>query len=104
MGLIIALSSIILIWGVKNFLAGKGAPEEIRNRIRKTVLLSDEVKAIRELKTIYLGSEKLLLHLDIEISESMNVRKIEEVIEMLKKNIKKEVKEISFVQIETYTS
>lgn len=104
MGLIIALSSIFLIRGVKNFLAGKGAPEETLEKIKNAVLLSGEVKSIRELKTIYLGSEKLLLHLDIEIAKSMTAIKIQEVVNTLKKNIKKEVKEISFVQIETYAS
>ena len=100
MGLVIAVFSIILIWGVKDFLAGKGAPPEIIQKIKNTVLQNEQVKSISEISTLYLGSEKLLLHLDIQVNKSMTATTIAELIDNLKEIIKKEVKIVSSIQIE----
>ena len=104
MGIVIAISSVILIWGVKDFLSGKGASPEIIDKIRNTVLEDIHVKSITELSTLYLGSEKLLLHLDIEVNKSISAKQITEIIDQLKEKIKKEVKIVTNVQIETNTS
>lgn len=98
-GILIAVSSVLLIAGVKDFLTGKAAPVEIENIIKIVVLEEKEVQKIIKLKTMFLGSEKLLIHLDISIhGEKLN--DIELVVEGLKKKIHKEVGIAYSIQIE----
>jgi len=104
MGLFIAVTSIVLIWGVKDYLAGKSASSEIEKQIRESVLQLSQVKNIVELNTMYMGSNKLLLHLDIEVNKSLTAGEIGELVEEIKKKIKKEIPEVSSIQIETKSS
>jgi divalent metal cation (Fe/Co/Zn/Cd) transporter len=104
MGVIIAVTSIVLIWGVKGYLAGKSASAEIENQIKDAALKVEQVKNVVELATMYVGSHKLLLHLDIEVGSSTTAKEIGETVEVLKERIKKEVPIVSTVQIEVVPS
>ncbi len=104
MGIIIAVTSIVLIWGVKGYLAGKSASAEIEKQIRDAVLEVKQVKNVVELATMYLGSHKLLLHLDIEVGSSTTAKELGEIVEVLKERIKQEVPIVSTIQIEVVPS
>jgi cation diffusion facilitator family transporter len=104
MGIIIAITSIVLIWGVKGYLTGKSASAEIEKQIRDTVLEVTQVKNVLELATMYLGTHKLLLHLDIEVGSSITAKELGEIVETLKERIKQEVPIVSTIQIEVVPS
>jgi divalent metal cation (Fe/Co/Zn/Cd) transporter len=104
MGVLIAVTSIVLIWGVKDYLSGKSASAEIEKLIRDAALEVKQVKNVLELSTMYLGSHKLLLHLDIEVGNSTTAKELGEIIEVLKERIKKEVPVVSTMQIEAVPS
>jgi cation diffusion facilitator family transporter len=104
MGVIIAASSVALIWGVKGYLTGKSASAEIEKQIRNTVLEVKQVKNVVKLATMYLGSHKLLLHLDIEVGSSTTAKELGEIAEVLKERIKQEVPIVSMIQIEVVPS
>jgi len=99
-GVVIAFSSIVLIWGVKNYLVGKPAPPEIEKQVRQAALQVNQVKEIVEINTMYLGSEKLLIHLDIQLDANTG-KEIEAVVEKVKERIKKEIPIAYSIQIET---
>ena len=100
MGVIIAVASISLIWGVKGYLAGKSASPEIVKQIRDAALEFKQVKNVLELATMYIGSQKLVLHLDIEVSRSTPAQELGEIVEVLKERIKEKVPTVSTIQIE----
>ena len=52
---------------------------------------------------MYLGSEKLLVHLDIRIQNASSVKDIETVVEKVKEQVKKEVPITYSIKIETKT-
>ena len=102
-GLLIAFSSVVLIAGVKNFLIGKRATPAIEKQIKMAALRVKNVTEIFELHTMYLGSEKLLIHLDIGIEDPITLKDIEAVVEKVKEGVKKEVPIAYSIQIETKT-
>ena len=104
MGIIIAVTSIVLIWGAKGYLVGKSASAEIEKQIRDVVLEVKQVKDVRELATMYLGTHKLLLHLDIEVGGSTTAKELGEIVEVLKERITHEVPIVSTIQIEVVPS
>jgi cation diffusion facilitator family transporter len=99
-GILIAFSSVVLIWGVKDYLIGKTASAETEESIRKAVLKEKEVAEITELNTMYIGSEKLLVHLDINLKSSEQVS-LEQTVETIKEHIRKEVPIVYSIQVET---
>jgi cation diffusion facilitator family transporter len=102
-GLTIIFTSVVLISGVKNFLIGARAEPELEKEIREAALQVKQVKEIVELDTMYLGSERLLVHLDIRIVEENNVKAVQAVVENVKKQIKKAVGIAYSIQVETKT-
>ncbi len=101
MGIIIGITAIFLLWGVKDYLAGKSASPEIEKQIKKIALGIKQIKSIVELSTMYMGSKKIMLHLDIEVNKSTTAKELDEIISLLKENIKKEVPTVSIIQVET---
>jgi cation diffusion facilitator family transporter len=99
-GILIAISSVLLIWGVKDYLTGKTASADLEESIRKAILKVKAVAGITELKTMYIGSEKLLVHLDINVHPA-DLEDMEPTVEKIKEHIRKEVPVVYSIQIET---
>jgi cation diffusion facilitator family transporter len=102
-GLLIAVSSIMLIWGIKDYLTGKTASAETEKSIRKAIEEVKENIEIVELKTMYIGSEKLLVHLDISVQHA-DLENLEQIVEKVKEYIRKKVPVVYSIQVETRTS
>lgn len=103
-GILIAFSSVVLIRGVKNYLIGKSADPGIVKRIRQAALQMKQVTEVVAIDTMYLGSERLLVHLDIRIQDKNSVAEIETIVDKVKEYIKKEVPITYSIQIETKAS
>lgn len=103
-GLLIAFSSLVLIRGVKNYLIGKSAAADIEEKIRQAALQVKQVTEIVALDTMYLGSEKLLIHLDVRIEAANTVKEIETIVEKVKEHVRKEVPITYSIQIEAKSS
>ncbi|MFV8346484.1 cation diffusion facilitator family transporter [Flavobacterium sp. ZB4P13] len=99
-GILAAASSLLLIWGVKDYLIGKTASEDIEQSIKQAALKITEVDSIISLDTMYLGSEKLLVHLDIHLRHSVN-NDSGEIVEKIKQSVQKAVPIVYSIQIET---
>ncbi len=101
-GILIGVSSIMLIMGVKDYLIGKTASAGMEESIRQATLKVKEVAGITELHTVYIGSEKLLVHLDINVKPE-DAEDMEQVVEKIKELIRKEVPVVYSIQVETRT-
>ncbi len=102
-GIFAAISSLLLIWGVKDYLIGKTASTEIQKTIEQATYTINEVKNIISLDTMYIGSEKLLVILDIQI-EKGEVKNLNQIVDSIKEVIKKEVSIAKIIQIETHAN
>ncbi|MES2410995.1 MAG: cation diffusion facilitator family transporter [Bacteroidota bacterium] len=98
-GVIIAISSVMLIFGVKDYLVGKTATTETEESIRKSILKLDEVDEVIDLDTMYIGSEKLLVHLGVNVKLA-NPKNPEQIINQIKEHLRKEIPIVYFIQIE----
>jgi cation diffusion facilitator family transporter len=102
-GILIAVSSLVLIWGVKDYLTGKTASPETELTISQAVLEVNQGAKIMELNTMYIGSERLLVHLDIQLRDAED-EDHEKLVEKIKEHIKKEVPIVYSIQVETKRS
>jgi cation diffusion facilitator family transporter len=102
-GVILILLSIILIIGLKDFLIGTAAPAATISQIKKVVRRTKEVNDILDLRTMYLGPEKILVNLELHFANNLTTDQIEKLIDHIKADLMNQVPLIGHVQIELET-
>ena len=102
-GVATAVLAVMLISSVKDLLVGRSATTDIENRIRKAVLEVKEVQKVLDLRTMYVGSERLLVNLEVHMQGGLETRQIEELIDEIKRRVKRRAPIVSHIQVELET-
>jgi cation diffusion facilitator family transporter len=102
-GVTLAIFALFLVSGIRDLLVGRRASEETEEKIKKAALSVEEVKQILDLKTLHLGSERLLVDLDVHMEEKLGTKELEELIEKIKEKIAKSVPSAKYIQVELQT-
>lgn len=55
------------------------------------------------LKTLYIGSERLLVMLDVNMKDQLTTRELEHLIDKIQEKVKKEVPSVKYIQVELET-
>jgi cation diffusion facilitator family transporter len=97
------IAAIVLVLDVRDLIVGKSVPDDINRKIRNTTLKHKEVEEILDLRTLYLGSEKIMVLLEVHLNENMNTNGIEHLLDNIRLSIKKEIPEAYHLQIEVET-
>lgn len=103
-GATLAVFAFILLIGVVDLIIGKSASVEIEGKIRSVALSTPQVHKIIGLKTLHIGSEKLLVNMEVHLSHNLTTTDIEKLIHKIKEDIKKEVPEVKHIQVELETA
>lgn len=99
-GFTLAVFSIFLVLGIKDMLVGRSASAETEDKIKEAVLNVEKVESLSGLKTLHLGSEKLLVSLDIETKGGLRKRELERIVGEIELKIKKVVPSAKYVFVE----
>jgi cation diffusion facilitator family transporter len=102
-GVLLAAASIVLLLNVKAFITGKRASAETEELIKKTALSHPGVKAVLDLRTMMLGSENLLVNLELHFQDGMVTDEIEQTIDAVKRRVGKAIPGRTYIQIEPET-
>ena len=102
-GVMVAILAFILINNVKDLLIGKTASPEVESKIREHSLSIPEVKQVLGLKTMHIGSDKLLVNLDVQLESALTTRQIEKLIDQIKDKIRSEIPSVRHIQVELET-
>lgn len=102
-GVVIAIFSFILLLGIVDLIVGRSASLEVEDRIRLAALKTPQVHRVLGLKTLHIGSERLLVNLDVHLKNGLTTNRIEELIDKIKEDIRKEVPEVKHIQVELET-
>ena len=102
-GLLMSTFSIILIRDVKDFLVGKAASQRIQEKIAEAAISVDGVQEVLDLRTMFLGSARLLVIIELHIDERLKTKSIEILSDEVKKIILRKVPRVEIVQVEVET-
>ena len=102
-GVTTALLALMLIIGVKGFLIGKRASLEDEQKIREAVLTIPQVTEILDLRTMQLGSEKLLVNLEVHMKDNLTTNQLENLMDKVKSSVKSRVPSVQHIQVELET-
>jgi cation diffusion facilitator family transporter len=90
-GLLLVGVAVQLGKDTKGLLLGEAAPEAERERLRRVLERPSEVEAVRDLRTMYLGPESLLVAARVDLADEVPAKRIEEVAAELEEELKREL-------------
>ena len=99
-GVILALTAILLAYECKGLLVGESATPATVNRIERLLEAERRVKRVNEVLTMHLGPTDVLLNISVDFIDNMDANDVEDVISGMEKRIKSEFPEINRVFIE----
>jgi cation diffusion facilitator family transporter len=102
-GLLSGVLAIFLIIEAKDLLVGRGAKAPLADRIMDVALSVPGVEAILDFKTMYLGSEELLVNMEVHVADEMVTDEIEELMDRIKQKVKRAVPVVRHIQVEVET-
>lgn len=102
-GVILGGLALFLLNNTKNLLIGKSAPPETEEKIKEIVLGIKNVIEILDLKTMNIGLGKILVNIEIHVEEDLKTKQIEKLIDKIRIQIRKNIKEVKHIQIELET-
>jgi cation diffusion facilitator family transporter len=102
-GTTMMVAAVVLVLDVRDLIVGKSVPDDINRKIRSTTLKHKEVEEILDLRTLYLGSEKIMVLLGVHLNENLNTNDIEHLLDEIRLSIKKDIPEAYHLQIEVET-
>ena len=102
-GLSLAFLTIFLLRSSRSLIVGRRASARIENMIEEVVLSVKHVKSIPDLKTINIGLGSVLVILDVHVTGKLTTKRIEVLIDEIKRKVKKNVREVKYIQVEIET-
>lgn len=102
-GVTLGVLALLLLVGIQDLVVGRSASPETEAKIRKAALGVEEVTEVLGMKTLHIGSEKLLVNLDVHMRGRLTTREIEKLIDKVKEEIRKEVPSVKYLQVELET-
>ncbi len=100
---LMALFAVFLIRNVKDFIIGISPPQSIQKEIKKAALEIEGVEEVLDLKALVIGSNRLLINLEIHVKSGLVTEEIEGLIDKVKSRIKERVPSTHHIQIELET-
>lgn len=102
-GICMMLGAAILVRDVRDLMVGRAVEPQVATDIIESASRVKGVEGVLDLRTMYLGSAKLLVILEVHLRDELSTNQIEEIIDVVKHTIKKEVPLVHHVQVEVET-
>jgi cation diffusion facilitator family transporter len=84
MGAILATAALLLLISVRSLVTGQSASKELERRIRDAAREVPEVKHILAMRTLMVGSDKLLVNIDVHFKDGLHTDQVEEAVAKVK--------------------
>ena len=102
-GLSLAFFAFFILKGSKELLVGQSAPPEVEEEIKKAALSFPQVKSVLDLRTIFIGLDKLLVNMEVHLKDGLITDDIEILIDEIEEKIRKQIPTATHIQIELET-
>ncbi len=102
-GAMLAVASIVLLSSVKAFIIGKRASADTEDAIKQAALSVEGVEHVLDLRTMMLGSENLLVNLELHFKDGLVTDDIERIIDAVKRKVGHKIPGRTYIQVEPET-
>lgn len=87
MGTVFFASSVALLFTVRGLVTGQSAPPDVERKIRDAAREVPEVKHVLGMRTMLLGSDKLLVNIEVHLKDGLTTDQVEDAVERVKTSI-----------------
>jgi len=98
-GITLAILALFILKGAKDLLVGQSASPEIEEKIIKAAKSFPSVISIIDLRTLHIGTNRLLVNMEVHLANRLTTDEIETLIDKIENQIKKEVPKATNIQI-----
>jgi len=102
-GLTMMAAAAMLINDIRDLIVGRGVDDETLRKITKSTLSVKGVNAVLDLKTMFVGSSKLFVVVEVHLQDSFTTDQIERIIDEIKRDVRKNVPIVRHIQVEVET-
>lgn len=99
-GLILAVTAMVLAYECKGLLIGEAASPEIVEAIGEMAGASPGISRVNELRTMHLGPQDILLNISLDFADALSSAQVEEAISTLEERIKSAHPDVKRIFIE----
>lgn len=102
-GMTMMCAAMLLILDIRGLIVGRGAGSATSQRIIDVAESVTDVRSVLDLRTMYLGSDKLLVILEVHLEDELDTDAIEELIDTIKNTVTRAVPSVHSIQVEVET-
>lgn len=102
-GLCMMLGAILLIRDARELIVGRAVEPDMINRITEAAHSVEGIDSVLDLRTMYLGSAKILVILEVHMHNELTTGQIEQIIDRVKEAVQADVPEVHHIQVEVET-
>lgn len=102
-GVTLAVFGFILLLSIRDLITGRAAPAHIQQKINKSALGHPAVNEVLDLKTMIIGSDRVLVNIEVNLSDDLTTNELEKAIDEIKESIRERVPGASHIQVELET-
>lgn len=102
-GVTLATLTLFIIKAAKDLLVGQSASPSIEKKIRDITKTFPHVEEVLDLRTLHVGPDRLLVNIEVNLSDRLTTGEIELLIDKIEKQIVKEVPSAKNILIELET-
>jgi cation diffusion facilitator family transporter len=103
-GSTVIVLAIYLIAEIKDLLIGRSALPEVEKDIKKAAIEIDGVDRITGLRTLYIGSDSLMVNMVVAMDSKLTTNTLEQIMDQVKLNVKRDVPSVKHILVEFETS
>ena len=101
--LLMASFSFWLLKNVRDFIIGVSAPMKTQGKIKEATLEISGVEEVLDLKAVVIGSNRLLVNIEIHVKDGLVTDEIERLIDRVKENVREKIPSVHHIQVELET-
>ncbi|HUC89649.1 MAG TPA: cation diffusion facilitator family transporter [Patescibacteria group bacterium] len=89
MGFALLFAAVGLLLSVRSLVVGQGAPRELERKLRDAARDIPEVKHILGMRTMMVGSDRLLVNVDVHLKDGLSTDQVEYAVAKIKETMEK---------------
>lgn len=102
-GACMMIGAVILIRDVRDLIIGKAVEPQVADDIIAAASSVHGVQSVLDLRTMYMGSAKILVLIEVHLTDSLTTRQIEKITDTIKETVRKDIPQVQRIQVEIET-
>ena len=102
-GLSMMVGAVMLIRDVRDLIVGRSVDNDISEQIIGAAKTVAGVRDVLDLRTMYLGSNRLLVIIEVHMQDDLTTDQIEQIIDNIKTVVKDDIPQVHRIQVEIET-